>query len=140
MWLKDETFLKIVAVWNAMLLHVPQFASIPAIVSFFFLKFAPLAPVNSDFPHPFLASYFKLEMSVDLLSVSLVPNTSRVRSWQLKIFKEISKSRNGVYGAHSKSKCSKLWFRPLAEEVIFAGGGINLGHWILFSVVQFFPF
>lgn len=88
-----------VAIWNTMLLQVPQFVSIPVYYSFLFLEFATLAYINLDFSHPFPASYFKLQMSVVLSSVNTVLSTSRVRSWQLRIFKEVSKSRNGVDGA-----------------------------------------
>lgn len=92
---------------------------------FLFLKFAPLASVNSDFSHPFRASYFKPTMNVVLSSVNRVLNTSRVQSWQLRIFKEVSKSRNGVGGVYWKTDAPSC-FRPLAvywEEASVAGGG-----------------
>lgn len=43
-----------VAIWNTMLLQVPQFVSIPVYYSFLFLEFATLAYINLDFPTPSL--------------------------------------------------------------------------------------
>lgn len=95
---------------------------------FLFLKFATLASVNSDFSHPLRASYFKPTMNVVLSSVNTVLNTSRVQSWQLRIFKEVSKSRNGVGGVYWKtdapSSVSDLWpyigkRLVLQEEVVW---------------------
>lgn len=43
--------------------------------NFLFLKFAPLASVNSDFSHPFRASYFKPKMTVWFFHLSIQCST-----------------------------------------------------------------
>ena len=97
------------------------------------------------FPTPSVQVILSLRWVV-LSSVNTVFSSSWVRSWQLRILKEVSKAGNGVDGAYLKSRRFKLWFKPLAicwEEARAAGGGGIYEKWIqgpeFYFQFSFFP-